>query len=319
MTDERVRRITEEALDRLAAALDAGHSEPLRDYLAAQARFHRYSWNNVLLIHAQRPTATRVAGYHTWSELGRAVRKGEKGIMIYAPIRAKEPESRPAAPAETARDASRLTGFRAAYVFDVEQTHGRPLPSFAQTTGDPKHYTEKLKALVAKRGIVLDYDRTIAPAHGLSTGGRIQLFPGLTSAEEFSVLSHELAHEMLHHRQDGQRAPIPVRETQAEAVSFVVCRAVGLETHSAAADYIALYNGNRQTLADSLAAIHDAATRILDDLIPEARRPLSMSDERAPDAAPADRSNESETAPGPEPHTPSEPGPNPSDSMSWGR
>jgi len=50
------------------------------------ARFHRYSLHNVCLIVAQRPTETRVAGFHTWRTLGRFVRKGEKGIAILAPV-----------------------------------------------------------------------------------------------------------------------------------------------------------------------------------------------------------------------------------------
>ena len=35
---------------------------------------------------AQNPTATHVAGFHTWHKLGRFVKKGEKGILILAPI-----------------------------------------------------------------------------------------------------------------------------------------------------------------------------------------------------------------------------------------
>jgi hypothetical protein len=65
-------------------------------------------------------------------------------------------------------DVFRLTGFRTAFVFDVEQTEGKPLPEFAKTTGDPKDYLEKLKALVTKQGISLEYDKLIAPAYGVS-------------------------------------------------------------------------------------------------------------------------------------------------------
>jgi hypothetical protein len=72
---------------------------------------------------------------------------------------------------------------------------------------------------------------------------------------------------MMHH--DKAAAPLPkvVRETQAEAVAFVVCKGIGLETHNAAADYIALYNGDQKTLADSLSAIQQTSARILDDLL----------------------------------------------------
>jgi hypothetical protein len=74
MADDKVRKMAEEALDRLSAALEAGHSKALKQYLAAMGRFHRYSWGNVLLIHSQRPNASHVAGFHAWHDLGRWVR-----------------------------------------------------------------------------------------------------------------------------------------------------------------------------------------------------------------------------------------------------
>jgi hypothetical protein len=91
----------------------------------------------------------------------------------------------------------------------------------------------------------------------------------MAPAEEFSVLAHELAHEMLHHRKDAAPPSKLVRETQAEAVAFVVCRGVGLETNTAAADYIALYNGDKKTLAESLSVIQETSAKILDELLPE--------------------------------------------------
>jgi hypothetical protein len=164
--------------------------------------------------------------------------------MILAPVIVKRTEG---IPEETnPKDVFRLSGFRTAYVFDVKQTEGRPLPRFATTTGDPKDYTEKLKSIVAGRGIALEYDATIAPAQGVSTGGRIRLQPGLAPAEEFSVLAHELAHEILHHRKGVTPVPKVVRETQPEAVAFVICRAAGLETNTATSDYIALYHGYKK-------------------------------------------------------------------------
>jgi RNA polymerase sigma factor (sigma-70 family) len=273
--DPRAQRIAEEALKRLAEELQAGRSAALKDYLAAIGRFHRYSWNNILLIQAQRPGATRVAGYHTWHELGRSVRRGEKGIMILAPVRIKEREPSPKAERDTQSEASRPAGFRTAYVFDLEQTEGRPLPQFATTAGDPKEHLDNLKALVARQNVTLDYDASIAPAQGVSSGGRIRLVPGMSGAEEFSVLTHELAHEMLHHGKREVSLPQSVRETQAEAVAFVVSRGIGLDTNTAAADYIALYNGDKKMLAESLSAIQEAASRILRDLLPD-ERPRSV-------------------------------------------
>lgn len=61
---------------------------------------------------------------------------------------------------------------------------------------------------------------------------------GLSSAEEFSTLSHEFAHEMLHRGENGKRPAKTIRDTEAEAVAFVVCQAFGLDTNTAASDYI---------------------------------------------------------------------------------
>jgi hypothetical protein len=77
MKADELKKITTDALDSLAALLDAGHSDQLTALLKTMARFHKYSWHNVYLIAIQRPTATGVAGFRTWLTVGRFVRKGE--------------------------------------------------------------------------------------------------------------------------------------------------------------------------------------------------------------------------------------------------
>lgn len=62
-------------------ALESGHSEVLTSYLKAMAKFHHYSFGNILLIATQKPNATHVAGIRSWNLLGRRVRRGEKGIL----------------------------------------------------------------------------------------------------------------------------------------------------------------------------------------------------------------------------------------------
>src|SRR5438128_2050298 len=62
-------------------------SEGWRRWLRTRSRFHRYSLRNTLLIAYQCPHATHLAGFRSWLELGRCVRKGEKAIRILAPVR----------------------------------------------------------------------------------------------------------------------------------------------------------------------------------------------------------------------------------------
>src|SRR5581483_2421924 len=112
---EEVNQRTKEAVDFLVAALESGHSEVLTQYLGAMARFHTYSFGNVMLIARQKPEATNVAGIRTWNSLGRFVKRGEKGILILAPMvgnrRLRQEET---AAEEDAKEVSQqLVGFRA--------------------------------------------------------------------------------------------------------------------------------------------------------------------------------------------------------------
>src|ERR1700727_4101220 len=102
-----------------------------------------------------------------------------------------------------------------------------------------------------------------APARGTSAGGKITLLPGQSPAEEFATLAHELAHEMMHRTERRNSTSKRIRETEAEAVAFVVCHAIGLETGSASQDYIQLYDGDAKLLTASLEYIQQTTTQIL--------------------------------------------------------
>jgi antirestriction factor ArdC-like protein len=265
MKSEQIKQIIEKASEQLVAALHAGHSEALTEYLKAIARFHRYSLGNVMLITLQKPDASHVAGFHAWQKLGRFVRKGEKGILILAPIvQHKRDEDE-----EDGTGVFPVLGFRAAFVFDLSQTDGRELPHVGTVGGDPHMHLKRLAEFTARQGITLDYSEEIAPARGISGGGRITLLPGQSPAEEFSTFVHELAHEFLHRGARRSGTSKRSRETEAEAVAFVVCQAVGLETGSAATDYIQLWNGDAQLLTESLGMVQQTAVRILDGIAGE--------------------------------------------------
>lgn len=106
--------------------------------------------------------------------------------------------------------------------------------------GDPSVYTERLREYVTNKGIMLEYSESIGSAEGVSSGGLIRLKKGLTAADELSVLAHEAAHEMLHRDRETTPKDRKVRETEAEAVVFVVCHGIGMDTNSVSSDYIQL-------------------------------------------------------------------------------
>src|SRR5260370_8283813 len=93
MNSESIKKVTNQAIEQLVEALNAGHSEALMQYLGAMAKFRAYSFLNVLLILKQCPNAGRVAGYRTWQSFGRQVKQGEKCIMILPPMFRKRTET----------------------------------------------------------------------------------------------------------------------------------------------------------------------------------------------------------------------------------
>jgi len=249
----------------LIEQLEQGHSEALTAYLTAMGRFHNYSFGNILEIARQKPDATRVAGLYAWNQLGRKVKKGEHGIRILAPVigvRRKKDEE--AEKDIRTQNQAVLVGFRAAYVFDVSQTEGTELPELSERiSGNAGEYRDRLVDFVISQGIALEFKESIAPALGVSYGGKIALLPGQSSAEEFSTLVHELAHEMLHKAERRTATTKTVRETEAEAVAFVVGKTIGLENGRASADYIHLYHGNAALLTESLEVIQKTSALIL--------------------------------------------------------
>jgi hypothetical protein len=264
MKVEQAKQVATKAIEELSQALERGHSEKLKEHLAAMARFHRYSLYNVMLIASQRPDATRVAGYQKWREFGRFVKKGAKGIFILAPILTKKTAEQDNPEEDSARVA---VGFRAVYVFDLSDTDGEPLPELGNAQGDPAGYTERLKDFVIQRSIQLEYSDSIYPAQGQCAPGKITLLPGQCPAEEFATLAHEVAHSLLHQQERRAETTKCVRETEAEAVAFVVCEAIGLQADNSA-DYIQLYSGDKETLTESLEHVQRASAEILAAISP---------------------------------------------------
>lgn len=262
MNKEDAKKLTDQAFGELEDALKAGHSDRLKRYLDVMGRFHKYSFGNCLLILIQMPDATHVAGFRRWLELGRHVRKGESGIGIIAPlVYRKRDES-----SQEDSEGAALRGFKVVHVFDISQTDGDDLPELGGIAGEPGELLIGLATLIRESGIGLKYEELPPGTKGVSFKGEIAVAVELPAAERFAVLSHELAHEWLHDAVQRKELSKTVRETEAEAVSYVVCRAFGLDCSTRSADYIQMYQGTAQTLTESLDRIQKTAMRIIESL-----------------------------------------------------
>ncbi|MDP9355491.1 MAG: ArdC-like ssDNA-binding domain-containing protein [Chloroflexota bacterium] len=267
------------AINRLVAELAEGHTEEYRKLLSFWSRFHRYSHGNVLLILAQRPDATQVAGYHTWRKVGRQVRKGAKAISIWCPV------IREIADPETGLPVPLCVGFTPCPVFaaeDLVDIQTNPLPTLWRPLPDDVDGLYRyLKRKVEEAGYRVE-EKLLPPGRQGSTApdGTIRLARGLDSRNRIMVLLHELAHALEHLREERKEAPRDQRELEAESSAMIVCALLGIE-HPTARDYILMYRRDAEGLKASLSAIR----RIVGRMVGLLGLTLSANERAAPLAA----------------------------------
>ena len=271
MKREEAIKLVEAGFEQLEETLKQGKSDALIKYLATMSKFHRYSLRNLLMIWQQNENATMVAGFRAWQKLGRTVKKGEKGIAIFAPMlfkkKTEDCNGQKAKNSEPKSDEeAQMMGFRVVHVFDVSQTDGDPLPETAKVTGDIGDNLERLKNVVTNSGIELVFESIDGGACGYSAGGKIVIEESLNDEHALQVLAHELAHERLHQGERKGQTTKKVRETEAEAVGFIVANAFDLDAKSHCAEYIQLYDGNSDTLRESLKHIQSTAQWIVESI-----------------------------------------------------
>lgn len=257
------------ARDRLLDTLAEGvraltTSERWRSHLECQGRFHRYSFNNALLIGAQDPEATRVAGFATWKRLGRSVRKGERAIWILAPM-----VGRPVRDGD-GDERRPVYGFRPVAVFDVTQTEGASLPEVCRNLedDDPGAWFDALCDRADALGYTVEVTELPGGTNGDCAHGsrRIRVEARNRPAQQVKTLAHELAHALLH---EGavDRA---LAELEAESTAYVVCRTLGIDSGGYSFGYVACWAGGGPealaAIAASGTAIQRAAATVLDGL-----------------------------------------------------
>jgi len=280
MKKEEAVELADKCLKELAASLEQGQTEVLETYLGALAKFHHYSFGNMMMIVAQFPEASKVAGFHTWRKLGRWVKKGESGIAILAPmIGRKEDEAESDHRVEPARSGAKAVfGFKAVHVFDISQTEGEELPKLSEISGSAEDHLLYLESVYHTLNIKLETRPMPEGTRGASMGGHVVVKEGLDQTMRFRILAHELAHELIHSHLVGHDVlkNHSLIETEAEAVAFVVCKAHGVDTQSLSSEYIHLHRGDNKLLMGSLDRIQQTATRIIGLIEDDKNAPINI-------------------------------------------
>ena len=269
-------------------------SEKFADYLRTMSRFHSYSVNNTILIHMQKPDATKVAGFQKWKkQFGRHVKRGESGITILAPTPYKkkieaeklDPDTKlPMLDADgntiMEEKIIEIPMFKPVKVFDVSQTEGKPLPNLAaDLTGNVQYYEAFMEALRRTSPVPIEIKSIPANLDGYFSmdAQKIVVQAGMSEVQTVCATVHEIGHSILHNREKSQaeaaagegEATTPkdnnTREVEAESVSYAVCQYYGIETGENSFGYIASWSADRSLpeLRASLETITKAANTII--------------------------------------------------------
>ena len=273
-------------------------SDRYRQYLSTMSRFHKYSLNNVMLIHSQRPDATLVAGFNKWkNQFGRHVKKGERGIQILAPVPFKKKVDEVKLDPHTKAPMLDKDGnlvkeekevsvpmFKVVSVFDVSQTDGKPLPVLAHSlSGDVQQYEVFMEALRRTSPVPIVIAHTDRDVDGFFdlTAQQITIQDGMSQVQTICAGVHEIAHSKLHNydkmtelADDGVSVLAPeekdrhTEEVEAESISYAVCQYFGIETADNSFGYIASWSQGKELkeLRASLETINRTSSELISSI-----------------------------------------------------
>jgi len=274
---KKVEELFERMLKGVTSLLSTGK---IAEFLAFQAKFHRYSFNNVLLIFLQYPKATQVAGMKKWNELGRKVKKGEKGIAIFAPRKKKIgtlKETNGITGDEEERSIFLVTGFQVVYVFDVSQTEGKTLPERPVLVEVSQ---EQENGLLDRLLRICPVPVTEVPKTVLRNGRgdyspdkqAIRLRADLNPAMKAKTLMHEISHHLVFSVLGEDSWAIRATEINgyargeiiAEGAAYIAAAHFGLDTSQYSFTYLAIWAEEPENMLKWGSAVQKTASALID-------------------------------------------------------
>lgn len=263
---------------------DVFQSDKYKQFLNVMAKFPRYSVNNTMLIMMQRPDAQLCQSFTGWKQMGRYVKKGEKGISILAPAPYKiereqtklDEKGRPVfdADGEPVKEKVEVTirAFKVVKTFDLSQTDGKELPTIgpSELVGNIEGYPKLLQALQEISPVPVSFELIDGDAKGFYHLGdkKIVVQDGMSEVQTIKTLLHEMAHQKLHDKDNVPEAKDISRngkEVEAESVAYVVCQHYGINTSDYSFSYVAGWSEGKETpeLKASLDKIRQTASEFI--------------------------------------------------------
>lgn len=221
--------------------------EGLKTWVEFRSQFKTHSVRNTLLILAQNPNARLVKGYKQWQKVGRQVKKGERGMLLWVPFFRKARTEEEADDNGVNVGQKYLKGFGTGYVWDIDQTEeiedfdGQPLeiPRLNPVEGDDlESVVTILQQILKKRGYSYkELKGTLKNGHWNRSAKELAV---RTDGRSWNGIAKTLIHEMAHadaHDPDKVEEGRNI-EVEAEGAAYMTCLILGVDTSNYSLPYI---------------------------------------------------------------------------------
>jgi antirestriction protein ArdC len=253
-------------------------SERFKSYIRTIALFHKYSWQNQILIASQKPEAIRVAGYRAWQKkFNRHVVKGAKAISIFGHPTVYENEIESD---DGKTDIQKHIHWPIVKVFDISDTEGEDLPMLdlrkvEDNSEQANDLFELLKIKIISSGVDLE---EVPEIEGSKASGafntkknEIQIVTrsDISRGELFKTLAHEYGHalyENLFSRKHEDHS-YAFEECVVESSAMIVACKFGLDIAPYDASYVASWSkGDKEMYKNGLSKASALAKNIIESM-----------------------------------------------------
>ena len=217
-------------------------SENFKNYLDFVSKFHNYSFNNILLLKAQKSDITMIASFKKWNDLGRKIKKGEQALFVFAPTEVYKKDAEGNYIKDINGEFIKSIYFKLVPVFDISQTSGARLPQpiyrLEENFKDPLEFKRIFESISKISNVPIRFEEFSEESNlnGYYHHEKKEIVIRKKMSEQMIVktLLHELVHSRIHSLDENRSQ----KEFEAESVAYIVANHFGIDTSNYTFGYL---------------------------------------------------------------------------------
>lgn len=255
-------------------------SENFKNYIDFVSQFHNYSFNNILLLKAQKSDITMIASFKKWNDLGRKIKKSEQALFVFAPREVYKKDADGNYIKDNNGEFIKSTYFKLVPVFDISQTSGARLPQpiyrLEENFKDPLEFKRIFESISKVSNVPIRFEEFSEESNlnGYYHHEKKEIVIRKKMSEQMIVktLLHELVHSRIHSLDENRSQ----KEFEAESVAYIVANHFGIDTSNYTFGYLSSWTDEGRKIEMFTTALENI-TKEAQSLIRELDKSLEKS------------------------------------------